>query len=615
MQGSRLFIGLGILVLVLGIGLTPGLAQTPEVQDFALFYEALAPYGKWIDYGKYGPVWFPTGVSEDWRPYLNGRWVPTEEGWVFETEEPWGWATYHYGNWFPTVEYGWVWSPGSTWYPSNAVWRTSDEYIGWAPLPPENYEPVPAFYPEGGYYPGAPLWDLLSPPFWTFCPTSRFLLGFGYPYAPIYSYWNCGCLAPFAWSPFLAFRTFFLPDFFFPSFAPNAFFAFGPPFPFIARVTNINIITINKFVRDTHFVDLKNVVPHRKILDRHPFIRRAIPDPVLKGQRFGITPVKDIKLAERNLLSPHVAPLPIGVPKVSQEIPKAIALPHRHRVGPQALEGVKGMALPDKAVSETATRVPAVRAPQPTTVAPPETRRGPARLETREDAGARMIQVLPPGRRERAPREKLQIPRVTPQPPASEETVRQRQQEQLRALERRQQRVREGQRQEGEILRQRQLRQQEVFRDQQRLLEQRQLRQQEAFRRQREQLQLQQQLERRQLQRQQQFRQEIRPPRGIEMRPQPRPQRSLPARPQFKSDQGGRAPSVRQMPLRQVQPRIQTPSGRSSGAIRSGGTGPRGRALGTSRGGTVRSSPGRSTRGGGRSFGPSQGMGIGRMGR
>lgn len=520
---------LGVLVLSLEGGV-PGWAQTEENPNFALFYEALAPYGKWIDYGKYGPVWYPAGVSDDWRPYLDGRWVPTEEGWVFETEEPWGWAAYHYGNWFPTIEYGWVWSPGSTWYPSTVVWRTSDEYIGWAPLPPPDYEPVPAFYPEGGYYPGAPLWDLLTPPFWTFCPAASFLLGFGQPFSPAFSYWNCGCLTPFLLNPFLAFRTYFLPDFFFPFFAPNGCFAFGPPFPFIARVANINVIVINRFAQEVRFDHLKNVVPPKVVLDRHPFLRKVVPDPVLKGERFAITPVKDPKLAESHLLRPDAVPLPAGIPKTSTEIPKAIALPYRTRVGPQALAGVKGMSLPEKAVSRKAAAVPTL---QPSLAAPPETQKGPARLKARSEAGARMIEVQPPARRGEAFRER-------PGPP----------QEQLRILERRQQQIMEGQRQQMEQLRQRQLRQQEVFREQQRLLEQYQMRQRETLRRQQDQL-------RQRLEWQQRQQQQIRPPSP--------PIRSAPESLQFRFPAGSRS-----FP---------------AGAVRSGGMGPRGSPQGTSPGG------------------------------
>ncbi len=141
---------LALLVpLVLWSGATPPAWGARE--DVGMFHDALAPYGNWVDYRNYGPVWYPREVGSDWRPYVSGRWVPASEGWVFETGEPWGWATYHYGNWFPTEEYGWVWSPGSTRYPSTVAWRGNDDYVGWAPIPPPDYVPEPAYYPEAGY--------------------------------------------------------------------------------------------------------------------------------------------------------------------------------------------------------------------------------------------------------------------------------------------------------------------------------------------------------------------------------------------------------------------------------------------------------------------------------
>ncbi len=143
-----------------------------------MFYDALSAYGNWVDYGNYGPVWYPTqGVTQNWRPYVDGRWVPTDDGWVFETGEPWGWATYHWGNWMPTSEYGWVWSPGSTWYPSTAAWRTSDEYVGWAPIPPDDYVPEPAYAPAGGYYPDEPVTGPLERPFLDLRPGGQLSAG------------------------------------------------------------------------------------------------------------------------------------------------------------------------------------------------------------------------------------------------------------------------------------------------------------------------------------------------------------------------------------------------------------------------------------------------------
>jgi hypothetical protein len=40
----------------------------------------LTALGTWITLANYGPVWYPNGVGPDWRPYINGRWVPTAEG-------------------------------------------------------------------------------------------------------------------------------------------------------------------------------------------------------------------------------------------------------------------------------------------------------------------------------------------------------------------------------------------------------------------------------------------------------------------------------------------------------------------------------------------------------
>ncbi len=127
-------------------------------EDAALFQDALSGLGQWLNYDQHGPVWRPRQVDRNWRPYTNGRWVPTQEGYVFETDEPWGWATYHYGNWQPTKEHGWVWVPGRTWYPHTVNWRTSDENVGWAPVPPPEYTGSNTAdnyysenYPSGGY--------------------------------------------------------------------------------------------------------------------------------------------------------------------------------------------------------------------------------------------------------------------------------------------------------------------------------------------------------------------------------------------------------------------------------------------------------------------------------
>jgi hypothetical protein len=201
-------------MLILGLALVLGAAVFQPAQagteDTAMFYDDLAQYGEWVDYENYGPVWHPTQVESDWRPYVNGRWTPTEQGQVFETQEPWGWATYHYGNWMPTTSYGWVWVPGRTWYPSTVTWRASpettpvdDSYVAWAPVPPPNYvpPPEPEYAPPGGYYAGSPVADLITAPFWIAAAATSFLLGFGQPYTPAYSYATAGVLMPPAYIP------------------------------------------------------------------------------------------------------------------------------------------------------------------------------------------------------------------------------------------------------------------------------------------------------------------------------------------------------------------------------------------------------------------------------
>jgi len=337
------------LHLALGLALVgPARGEAPAV---AMFYDALAPYGSWVDYGKYGPVWYPTKVSSSWRPYLDGRWTPSRSGWVFETSEPWGWATYHYGNWMPTTAYGWVWSPGSTWYPATTAWRTSDDYVGWAPIPPPDYVPEPAFYPAGGYIPGAPLLDRLAAPLWIFARSSRFLLGFGQPYAPLYSYYNsANCLAPFSYVPIVYGGTFPLSDFYYPSYAATAFFGFGPPFPFISRVSRVEIGQIHGFVNSHSFVMMRNVLPSEAVLGRYPFLRGAIPAPVLAGRGFPLTRVQDAARAEQALNRPGVLGPPGGLPVISQTIPKFTPARAAGAVRPEDLGRIKGMGLPRQAV-------------------------------------------------------------------------------------------------------------------------------------------------------------------------------------------------------------------------------------------------------------------------
>lgn len=104
--------------------------------NFNYFYAELSPYGEWIEIDRNVIVWRPYHVSYSWQPYTRGRWEYTAHGWYWDSFEPFGWATYHYGRWFNDDYYGWVWMPGYEWGPSWVEWRYNDVYVGWAPLPP-----------------------------------------------------------------------------------------------------------------------------------------------------------------------------------------------------------------------------------------------------------------------------------------------------------------------------------------------------------------------------------------------------------------------------------------------------------------------------------------------
>jgi|GEM_PF-2343987 len=114
-------------------------AQAQDVAvDFDYFYNELTPYGDWIEVEGYGYCFRPFVSYEDetWQPYTVGTWVESDAGWTWMSEEDFGWACYHYGRWL-MVEGYWVWVPGYEWGPGWVSWRYSEEYVGWAPLPPE----------------------------------------------------------------------------------------------------------------------------------------------------------------------------------------------------------------------------------------------------------------------------------------------------------------------------------------------------------------------------------------------------------------------------------------------------------------------------------------------
>ena len=135
------------------VATAPAAGQTEPT--YQVFYDELAPFGRWVTYPEYGYVWVPN-VGSGFRPYsTNGHWVYSNSGWTWVSNYNWGWAAFHYGRWLYEDTYGWVWLPGHEWAPAWVTWGHSGGYYGWAPLGPR-----------------INVGDTWSPPshYWTFVP-------------------------------------------------------------------------------------------------------------------------------------------------------------------------------------------------------------------------------------------------------------------------------------------------------------------------------------------------------------------------------------------------------------------------------------------------------------
>jgi hypothetical protein len=141
-------------------------ARATQTIDF--FYEALDPHGDWVEVDRYGYAFRPrASLDSRWRPYTDGGWVYTDYGWTWRSNEPFGWATYHYGRWARLPRVGWVWIPGSEWGPAWVSWRRSDDYVGWAPLPPDAWS-------SSGFNPAVDLYFDIGPGLYVFLRTADF---------------------------------------------------------------------------------------------------------------------------------------------------------------------------------------------------------------------------------------------------------------------------------------------------------------------------------------------------------------------------------------------------------------------------------------------------------
>jgi hypothetical protein len=156
---QALLAGLLVLAPAAGLGF---LSQTAQAQEAVDFRAALDGYGQWVQHPRWGEVWIPDQLPPDWQPYRIGHWVYTDEwGWYWDSEEEFGWITYHYGRWVFDRGLGWIWIPSKEWGPAWVDWRQGDDFVGWAPLPPD--EAIDEDYETPDTYMFVRAGDLMAP--------------------------------------------------------------------------------------------------------------------------------------------------------------------------------------------------------------------------------------------------------------------------------------------------------------------------------------------------------------------------------------------------------------------------------------------------------------------
>jgi hypothetical protein len=118
----------------------PACAQEQWDVSFDSFHDQLAQYGDWVYSDRWGLVWQPADVPDDFRPYYSGgHWAYTDDyGWTWDSDYEWGDVAFHYGRWVDDPYDGWMWIPGYSWSPGWVVWRSNQMSIGWMPMPPDD---------------------------------------------------------------------------------------------------------------------------------------------------------------------------------------------------------------------------------------------------------------------------------------------------------------------------------------------------------------------------------------------------------------------------------------------------------------------------------------------
>ena len=161
------------LLLAAAVGMfVSARADAAVAVSLSYFHQTLAPHGRWLVAASYGDVWVPN-VAAGWEPYVDGDWAYTDYGWTWVSDDSWGDIPYHYGTWAWVDPYGWVWIPGTVWAPAWVTWAYTDDYVGWAPVPP-------TFVLSAGGYVGSPI--VVAQTRYVFVPARQFV---GVPVASV----------------------------------------------------------------------------------------------------------------------------------------------------------------------------------------------------------------------------------------------------------------------------------------------------------------------------------------------------------------------------------------------------------------------------------------------
>ena len=115
-------------------------------------------YGDWRSLDDYGYAWSPRVADAGWAPYRDGYWVMDDPyGLTWVSNEPWGYAPYHYGRWV-TAGDRWYWVPdGAATQPAYApalvafLPPAQDNFVGWVPLAPG--DPYSTAYYDANWQP------------------------------------------------------------------------------------------------------------------------------------------------------------------------------------------------------------------------------------------------------------------------------------------------------------------------------------------------------------------------------------------------------------------------------------------------------------------------------